>query len=80
MAGDVCCQRDDQPQLPAYFLQVPVYPVRLALVLPPFILIAVLDNRQQVRCSGGVVLVYQLLHGFLPFDEQLLVGLMPTVG
>ena len=68
MPGDVCCQRDDQPQLPAYFLQVPVYPVRLALVLPSFILDAVFDDRQQLMRYGGVVFFNKLQHWLLTID------------
>ena len=77
---DVGRQRDGQSQTFAYSLQLAVYPVRLAPVLPPFVRAVVLDDGKQVRRTGGVVLVYLFLHRFFPLDEQLLAGLAPPVG
>ena len=80
MAGDVTGQGNGQSQFLAQFLQLIVYQMRGVLILPANVGIHVPDYRQQIRSPVRIVFVDDFLHGFLPFDEQLLPRLLSAVG
>lgn len=76
MASDIARQRDFQAELFTYLFQLVVHKMRAVFVLCATVHAVFLDDGQQIRAVPRIVLVDDFLHGLLPFDEQLLAGLL----
>ena len=79
MAGDITRQRNFQTEPLSYLFQFVVYEMCAASVLCATVRAVLLNNGQQIQTLPGIVFVYDFLHGFLPFDEQLLAGFLAAV-
>ena len=53
--------------------------MRRILVLPASVGMHVPNYRQQIRSGVRIIFIDDLLHGFFPFDEQLLSRFLPAV-
>ena len=73
MAGGIHGQGQRQIQFPTDGFQAPVDVMSRVDVLHPFFNFRVwLDNGKQISGTFRIVLVHNLLHTFLPLDEELL--------
>ena len=79
VTGDVVRQGYVQSQSHTQLFQFVIYQMRRILVLPAGVGIHVPDYRQQIRSPVRIVFVDNFLHGFFPFDEQLLSRFLPAI-
>lgn len=79
VTGDVARQGYVQSQSHTQLFQFVIYQMRRILVLPAGVGIHVFNHRQQIGSADRILFVDNFLHGFFPFDEQLLSRFLPAI-